>query len=171
MNHDEHGHDHHEARYTEGDAAAWERPLRDSELFFPERQDMFNFIDETKVRHLRPLLPPAGRALEVGAGSGRLLIRLGRERGYALTALDYAPYNIRVNAVCPGCILTSASYREIERLGISFEEWRDSVAPGHMLGRLGEPVEVANAALFLASDEASFITATHLLVDGGYVNW
>jgi len=83
-------------------------------------------------------------------------------------ALDLAPYKIRVNSVCPGCILTSASYREIERLGLTFEEWRDTVAPLHMLNRLGEPVEVANAVLFLASDEASFITATHLLVDGGY---
>jgi NAD(P)-dependent dehydrogenase (short-subunit alcohol dehydrogenase family) len=42
------------------------------------------------------------------------------------------------------------------------------MAPLHMLNRLGEPREVANAALFLASDEASFITATTLLVDGGY---
>ncbi|MEO7650572.1 MAG: SDR family oxidoreductase [Bryobacteraceae bacterium] len=83
-------------------------------------------------------------------------------------ALDLAPHNIRVNSVCPGCVLTSASYREIERLGISFEEWRDRVAPMHMLNRLGAPDEVANAVLFLASDEASFITATHLLVDGGY---
>jgi NAD(P)-dependent dehydrogenase (short-subunit alcohol dehydrogenase family) len=64
--------------------------------------------------------------------------------------------------------LTSASYREIERLGLTFEQWRDTVAPLHMLNRLGEPVEVANAVLFLASAEASFITATHLLVDGGY---
>ncbi|MCC6588253.1 MAG: SDR family oxidoreductase [Bryobacterales bacterium] len=83
-------------------------------------------------------------------------------------AYDYAEFNIRVNTVCPGCILTSASFREIERLGITFEQWRDEVAPGHMLNRLGEPREVANAVLFLASDEASFITATHLMVDGGY---
>jgi NAD(P)-dependent dehydrogenase (short-subunit alcohol dehydrogenase family) len=83
-------------------------------------------------------------------------------------ALDFAPYKIRVNSICPGCILTSASYREIERLSLTFEQWRDRVAPLHMLNRLGEPVEVANAALFLASDEASFITATHLMVDGGY---
>ena len=83
-------------------------------------------------------------------------------------ALDLAPYNIRVNSICPGCILTSASYREIERLGLTFEEWRDRVAPLHMLNRLGEPREVANAALFLASEEASFITSTHLMVDGGY---
>jgi NAD(P)-dependent dehydrogenase (short-subunit alcohol dehydrogenase family) len=83
-------------------------------------------------------------------------------------ALDLAPYKIRVNSICPGCILTSASYREVARLGLTFEEWRDRVAPLHMLNRLGEPREVADAVLFLASDEASFITATHLMVDGGY---
>lgn len=83
-------------------------------------------------------------------------------------ALDLAPFNIRVNSICPGCILTSASYREIARMGLTFEEWRDRMAPLHMLARLGEPREVANAALFLASDEASFITAAHLMVDGGY---
>jgi dihydroanticapsin dehydrogenase len=84
-------------------------------------------------------------------------------------AKDLAPFNIRVNAICPGCILTSASYREIERLGTTFEQWRDRVAPGHMLNRLGDPVEVANPAVFLASDESSFITAEHLMVDGGYI--
>jgi len=83
-------------------------------------------------------------------------------------ALDLAPYKIRVNAICPGCILTSASYREIERMGLTFEQWRDRCAPLHMLNRLGEPREVANAALFLASDESSFITSAHLMVDGGY---
>ena len=83
-------------------------------------------------------------------------------------ALDLAPFKIRVNSICPGCILTSASYREIERMGLTFEQWRDRVAPLHMLNRLGEPREVANAALFLASDESSFITAIHLMVDGGY---
>jgi len=82
-------------------------------------------------------------------------------------ALDLAPYKIRVNSVNPGCILTSASYREIERLGMTFEQWRDKCAPMHMLNRLGEPREVANAVLFLASDEASFITAAALMVEGG----
>jgi NAD(P)-dependent dehydrogenase (short-subunit alcohol dehydrogenase family) len=83
-------------------------------------------------------------------------------------ALDLAPFHIRVNSICPGCILTSASLREIERLGLTFEQWRDMAVPRHMIKRLGEPREVANAALFLASDEASFITGTHLMVDGGY---
>ena len=89
-------HDHrHETRYREGDAAAWDRPIRDSELFDPTRRDIFNFIDETKVAHVRRLLPLRGNAIEIGAGSGRLLIRLGRERPYRLFALDYAPYAIR----------------------------------------------------------------------------
>jgi len=93
--HGDHAHEEHEARYAEGDAAAWERPLRSSELYEPSRRDIFNFIDETKVDYLRPLLPPDGRALEVGAGSGRLLIRLGAERPYRLVAVDYAPYAAR----------------------------------------------------------------------------
>ena len=86
-------------------------------------------------------------------------------------ALDLAPYKVRVNSVCPGCIFTSASVREIARLGTTVEEWSNRVAPMHMLNRLGEPIEVANATLFLASDESGFITAEQLMVDGGYIHW
>ncbi|MDQ2898982.1 MAG: SDR family oxidoreductase [Acidobacteriota bacterium] len=83
-------------------------------------------------------------------------------------ALDLAPFNIRVNAVCPGCILTSATEREWKRMGITQEQWTAQMAPLHMLNRVGDAREVANACLFLASDESSFITAAHLMVDGGY---
>ncbi len=83
-------------------------------------------------------------------------------------ALDLAPFNIRVNAVCPGCILTSATEREWRRMGITQEEWTAQMAPMHMLNRIGDAREVANACLFLASDESTFITAAHLMVDGGY---
>jgi NAD(P)-dependent dehydrogenase (short-subunit alcohol dehydrogenase family) len=84
-------------------------------------------------------------------------------------ALDLAPFKIRVNSICPGCVFTTATEREWTRMGITKEEWIARNAPGHMLNRIGQPVEVANAVLFLASDEASFITAEHLMVDGGYV--
>jgi len=84
-------------------------------------------------------------------------------------ALDLAPFNIRVNSICPGCVLTSATEREWIRMGLTKEEWMGKMAPMHMLNRVGDAREVANAILFLASDEASFITAAHLLVDGGYV--
>lgn len=83
-------------------------------------------------------------------------------------ALDLAPFNVRVNSVLPGCILTSATEREWVRMGLTKEEWMSQMAPMHMLNRVGNAVEVANACLFLASDEASFITAASLLVDGGY---
>jgi NAD(P)-dependent dehydrogenase (short-subunit alcohol dehydrogenase family) len=84
-------------------------------------------------------------------------------------AMDLAPFNIRVNSICPGCIYTSATEREWIRMGETKEQWSARQAPLHMLNRVGEAIEVANAILFLASDEASFITAAELLVDGGYV--
>lgn len=83
-------------------------------------------------------------------------------------ALDLAPANIRVNCVCPGTILTRASRDHMERTGTTLDEFIAEEGPKHLLGRVGTPREVANAILFLASDEASFITGAHLMVDGGY---
>jgi len=83
-------------------------------------------------------------------------------------ALDLAPWGIRVNCVCPGTILTRASYDHMEQAGISEETFLATEGAKHMLGRVGQPHEVASAILFLASNEASFITGTHLMVDGGY---
>jgi NAD(P)-dependent dehydrogenase (short-subunit alcohol dehydrogenase family) len=83
-------------------------------------------------------------------------------------ALDLGPYGIRVNCVCPGTILTRASRDHMEQAGMTLEEFVAEEAPKHILGRIGQPREVAHAILFLASDEASFITGTHLMVDGGY---
>ena len=83
-------------------------------------------------------------------------------------AMDLAPFNIRVNCVCPGTILTPASYEHMERVGQTLEEFVAEQGPRHLLNRVGDPREVAYPILFLASDEASFITATHLMVDGGY---
>lgn len=83
-------------------------------------------------------------------------------------AMDLAPFNIRVNCVCPGTILTPASYEHMERVGQTLEEFVAEQGPQHLLNRVGDPREVAYPILFLASDEASFITGTHLMVDGGY---
>jgi SAM-dependent methyltransferase len=91
----DHAHDVRERRFAEGDREAWEREVDPRELYEPGRRDIYNFIDETKIRHLRPLLPASGKALEVGVGSGRLLIRAGLERPYRLVALDYAVYAMR----------------------------------------------------------------------------
>jgi len=84
-------------------------------------------------------------------------------------AVELAPDNIRVNCVCPAVIRTGAGDRHQAQTGRTEAEFLAELAPLHLLGRVGSPREVANAILFLASDEASFITATPLLVDGGYL--
>jgi NAD(P)-dependent dehydrogenase (short-subunit alcohol dehydrogenase family) len=83
-------------------------------------------------------------------------------------AMDLAPFNIRVNCVCPGTIITQATERHRAQVGITLEQFMAEEGAKHLLNRVGQPREVAYAILFLASDEASFITGTHLMVDGGY---
>jgi len=83
-------------------------------------------------------------------------------------ALDYAKKNIRVNCVCPGEIDTPMFRQEAKARKMPLEEYRKELCEYHPIGRLGVPEEVANAVLFLASDDASFITGTAFSVDGGY---
>ena len=79
-------------------------------------------------------------------------------------AVDHAAQNIRVNALSPGAIETR---RLVLRFG-DIETARRLSGPKHLLNRLGQPEEIAQAALFLASDAASFVTGADMLVDGGY---
>lgn len=84
-------------------------------------------------------------------------------------AVEYRDRGIRCNAVCPGFIRTPHGMREVEalqRLGVDVSEAAMAAAQGRMC----EPEEVAAAALFLASDEASFINGTHLFVDNGFTS-
>ncbi len=83
-------------------------------------------------------------------------------------ALDYAKKNIRVNCVCPGEIDTPMFRQEARSRRMPVEEYRKELCEYHPIGRLGVPSEVANAVLFLASDQASFITGAAFSVDGGY---
>ncbi|MDP4549880.1 glucose 1-dehydrogenase [Alkalihalobacillus macyae] len=77
-------------------------------------------------------------------------------------ALEYGGKNIRVNAVCPGVIDTNivTPWKEDDR------KW-PIISKANALRRVGQPEEIANAVLFLVSDEASYVTGTSLLVDGG----
>jgi len=84
-------------------------------------------------------------------------------------AMDLAEFNIRVNSVCPGTIFTAASERHMAFEGVTKEKFIKEASESIFLKRVGKPEEVAYAALFLASEEASFITGTHVTVDGGRV--
>ncbi|HET7670022.1 MAG TPA: SDR family oxidoreductase [Burkholderiales bacterium] len=79
-------------------------------------------------------------------------------------ASDHAAQNIRVNALSPGAV-------ETDRMNLRFGDMkkaRKALGPKHLVNRLGQPEEIAAAALFLASDASSFMTGSNLLVDGGY---
>lgn len=82
-------------------------------------------------------------------------------------ALDHCNDNIRVNTLSPGGVATERMARRFGDLETAQKMW----GPKHPMGRLGEPEEIARGAVFLAGEDASFMTGADLLVDGGYTAW
>jgi NAD(P)-dependent dehydrogenase (short-subunit alcohol dehydrogenase family) len=82
-------------------------------------------------------------------------------------ALEYAKDNIRVLAVNPGTIDTPLVAEAAAAAGLNLDEQRTIWAQAHPLGRIGQPHDIANVVLFLASDQASFMTGEYVNVDGG----
>ncbi len=121
---------------------------------------------------------------ENGGGSIVITGSIASELGYPLESLycmtkgavlqlartisaEYRDNGIRCNAVCPGFVKTAHGLREISELDIAGQAWEEG-ALAEAQGRICEPVEVAAAVVFLASDEASFITGNALYVDNGW---
>lgn len=82
-------------------------------------------------------------------------------------AMDLAKDNVRVNAICPGSVRTRATDRHIASLGLDPETAYAEFAQDALMKRMGKPEEIAAGALFLASDESSFMTGAHIVIDGG----
>jgi dihydroanticapsin dehydrogenase len=133
------------------------------------------------AKHVVPEMRKAGGGAIVNLGSISSFIAQPQFVTYNATkaaianmtrcmALDLAPDNIRVNAVCPGTVWTQIVQRLTREAGMdraaadAHPDWGSS----HMIKRIAEPREIAYAILFLASDEASFVTGACLMVDGGY---
>jgi NAD(P)-dependent dehydrogenase (short-subunit alcohol dehydrogenase family) len=119
-----------------------------------------------------PIMVARGGGVFVNISSVNGLIANPRFVGYATSksalhgltrnvALDFGPRGIRANAIAPGAIFTAAAAANMD------QEEAKSIRDNYVLGRWGAPQDVANAALFLASDEASFVTGIVLPVDGG----
>jgi len=119
-----------------------------------------------------------------GGGSIVITASIASELGYALESLycmtkgavlqlarsisvEYRDQGIRCNAVCPGFVKTAHGLREIRELDNAGQAWEEG-ALAEAQGRICEPEEVASAVVFLASDEASFITGNALYVDNGW---
>jgi NAD(P)-dependent dehydrogenase (short-subunit alcohol dehydrogenase family) len=119
-----------------------------------------------------PHLRAAGRATIVNLSSGQGLQPFKQRSAYAASkagviafskciAMEWAPL-IRVNTICPGAVDTP-----MVRAGYTAQALREQVGPRYALGRIGEAQEIALAALYLTSDESSFVTGIVLAVDGG----
>jgi NAD(P)-dependent dehydrogenase (short-subunit alcohol dehydrogenase family) len=83
-------------------------------------------------------------------------------------ALTYAPDNIRVNSIHPGFIFTSMVKRYVDEAGLEEADARTALDALHPLGGTGDPDDVAWGAVFLASDQARWVTGAELVIDGGY---
>ncbi|TPI62613.1 SDR family oxidoreductase [Mesorhizobium sp. B3-1-3] len=79
-------------------------------------------------------------------------------------AVDHAPDRVRVNSLSPGAVATTRLLRRFA----DFEAANAGLGPAHLLDRIAEPDEIAAAAAFLLSSDASFVTGSDMLVDGGY---
>jgi NAD(P)-dependent dehydrogenase (short-subunit alcohol dehydrogenase family) len=121
-----------------------------------------------------PVMQKAGGGSIVNIASVNGLIGLQAIHAYsaakggviALTrsmAVAHGKDNIRINCICPGTIQTEVWEPMIERNPQILNE----ITPWYPLGRVGQPIDIANAALFLASDEASFATGAVFVIDGG----
>jgi len=84
-------------------------------------------------------------------------------------ALTYAPDGIRVNSIHPGYVWTDMVRRSTERSGLSEAETRAALDPLHPLGGVGHPDDIAWGAVYLASDQARWVTGAELVIDGGYL--
>ena len=83
-------------------------------------------------------------------------------------ALELGEYGIRVNVICPGFIATPLAVGRPDADESQIDQLRAAGAAAQVLGRVGEPLDIANMALFLASDDSTWITGREFVVDGGF---
>jgi len=124
-----------------------------------------------------PIMAKSGGGAIINMASGWGLVGGPRAAAYCASkgavvlltkamAVDHGPQHIRVNCICPGDTDTNMLRQEAHQLGQREERFLSESAH-RPLGRVGRPEEIAQAALYLASDAASFVTGTALVVDGG----
>jgi len=156
-----------------------------TETFIESSEDNFDYLVGVNLKGVWlcmkyeiPQMLKQGRGAIVNTASISGLVAVGTRPIYIATkhavngltkaaAAEYGKDKIRVNSICPGVIYTPLMV-PLFSANPQLESLRSSQ---HMLGRLGHPEEVGEAAAWLLSDKASFVTGAIISVDGGYVAW
>ncbi len=131
------------------------------------------------IKYAVPEMKKAGSGSIVNVGSVAGIMALPGHMPYAPSkgaviamtrnlAQELGPFNIRVNCLSPGGTLTPAVYRAMKMWDLTLEQVTENINKQTFLNRMAQPVEIASAALFLASDEASYVTGVNLVADGGW---
>ena len=130
------------------------------------------------IKHAAPVLKKQGSGSVINTGSVAGLRAGYSPHAYAAakaaviqltksTALELAPHSVRVNCICPGYIATPLAANTVGRPDSEIDAVRPTMAAAQPIPRPGEPEDIAQAALWLASDASSFVTGQALVVDGG----
>ena len=157
----------HHGPFIEADTSQWQQVI-----------DVNLLAAAAAARLALPALRACGRGSIVNVSScyavtgrrGMALYDATKAAMLSLTrtlAAEEAAHGVRANAVCPGSTLTEFHQRRAEQAGTPLETLKTQRQHTSMLGRWAEPEEIAHPVLWLASDEASYITGTTLMVDGG----
>jgi 2-keto-3-deoxy-L-fuconate dehydrogenase len=130
------------------------------------------------VRHMVAQEPRGGVLVNIASVAGLIAVDrrfpYGASKGAVLSmtrsiAMDFVDQGIRVNAICPGTVHTPFVEGYLARNFAGHEdEVRQQLHARQPIGRMGRPDEIASAALYLASDEAAFVTGSALVIDGGW---
>lgn len=110
-------------------------------------------------------LPCLSSEAITNSGLAYIMAKRANQLRVRKAAMDWGKRGARINTISPGIIVTPLAYDEFNAAGEAYQQMIESSA----MSRVGNPAEIANAAQFLLSDQASFITGTDLLIDGGTI--
>jgi len=156
---------------------AWLKDMTPDQWSFTLRNELDLIFHAVKAVWPHMTERRAGSIINVGSVSGHIAYRVlpavahSAAKGgvIALTkhlAMEGGPHRVRVNSISPGLVVTPATKALLE-----IPEWSEAMLAKIMLGRPAQPEEIIPAAVFLASDEASFVTGADFLIDGGTTAW
>jgi len=139
-----------------------------------EEVDLVFFLTQTAWPHLKQshgtIVNTASltghRVFKILGGLAHATAKMGIVGMTKQLAMEGREHGIRANSISPGIIETKQTQEQLKD-----KEWADYMVGKTLVGRLGKPVEVANVALFLASEESSFVTGIDIKVDGGMAVW